>query len=214
MGVLGGFFMKTYKFHLIRHGLTEANDTGTYIGRTDLPLSGRGLTHLLDMAKEYTYPSATRFFTSPLLRCRQTLEVLYPHCEAEIADGLAECDFGDWEGRTVAQLKHDEAFLEWISGTRTDIPNGEDTKSFQQRAMAAFQEIVQECMKSGDTEVVVCTHGGIIMLLMAAFGLPQCDPKEWVCSDGAGFTLRVTPSVWMREPKAEALCAIPWKEEE
>ena len=80
--------------------------------------------------------------------------------------------------------------------------------------MQAFEAIVQECMRSGDTDVVICTHGGIIMLLMAAYGLPQCDPKEWVSSDGAGFTLRVTPSVWMREPKAEALCAIPWKEEE
>ena len=28
--------MKTYKFHLIRHGLTEANRDGRYIGTTDL----------------------------------------------------------------------------------------------------------------------------------------------------------------------------------
>ena len=51
------------------------------------------------------------------------------------------------------------------------------------------------------------------MLLMALYGLPELPMREWVTSDGAGFTLRVTPSVWMREPKAEALCAIPWEKD-
>ena len=206
--------MKTYKIHLLRHGLTEANDTGVYIGRTDLPLSPRGLSLLLDMKREFCYPTATRFFTSPLLRCRQTLEVLYPGCDPEIVEGLAECDFGEWEGRAVSQLKHDERFQEWVDGTSTKIPGGEDTAAFQQRVMQAFEQTVEQILRSGDTDTVICTHGGIIMLLMTAYGLPQLAMKEWVTSDGAGFTLRITPSVWMREPKAEALCAIPWKESE
>ena len=199
--------MKTYKIHLLRHGLTEANDNGTYIGRTDLPLSPRGLSLLLDMKKQFTYPGAVRFFTSPLLRCRQTLEVLYPGCEPEVVEGLAECDFGEWEGRSVAQLKYDEQFQNWVSG-------GEDTAQFQQRVMSAFEQTVEQILRSGATDSVICTHGGVIMLLMTAYGLPQLPMKEWVTSDGAGFTLRITPSVWMREPKAEALCAIPWREEE
>ena len=206
--------MKTYKIHLLRHGLTEANDTGTYIGRTDLPLSPRGLSLLLDMKKEFTYPGATRFFTSPLLRCRQTLEVLYPGCEPEVVEGLAECDFGEWEGRSVAQLKYDERFQDWVAGTSTAIPGGEDTVQFQQRVMTAFEQTVEQILRSGTTDAVICTHGGVIMLLMTAYGLPQLPMKEWVTSDGTGFTLRITPSVWMREPKAEALCAIPWRENE
>ena len=72
--------MKTYKIHLIRHGQTEANAKGLYIGMTDLPLSPEGLAELLTLKREYTYPGAARFFTSPLTRCKQTLEVLYPAC--------------------------------------------------------------------------------------------------------------------------------------
>ena len=35
--------MKGYRISLIRHGLTEANEKGIYIGRTDLPLSAKGI---------------------------------------------------------------------------------------------------------------------------------------------------------------------------
>ena len=81
--------MKSYKIHLLRHGLTEANERGWYLGLTDLPLSPSGLAALLEQKKKGGYPGAVRFFTSPLTRCRQTLEVLYPGCRPEVADGLA-----------------------------------------------------------------------------------------------------------------------------
>ena len=42
--------MKTYKIHLIRHGMTDANDKHLYIGgRTDLPLSPEGFADLLKL---------------------------------------------------------------------------------------------------------------------------------------------------------------------
>ena len=163
------------------------------------------------MKEVYTYPEAARFFSSPLMRCRQTLSVLYPGCTPEIVDGLAECDFGEWEGRSIAELKHNEAFLRWVSGEETVIPGGEDAATFQKRVMAAFEGLVQELLRSGETEAVVCTHGGVIMMIMSAYGLPKLELKEWVTNSGSGFTLRITPSVWMREPVAEALCAIPWE---
>ena len=54
--------MKSYRIHLIRHGMTEANERGLYIGkRTDLPLSAVGLRDLLDKKAEAIYPAATRF---------------------------------------------------------------------------------------------------------------------------------------------------------
>lgn len=202
--------MKTYKIHLIRHGRTLANAQGLYIGRTDMPLSPEGFQELLQMKEVYTYPGAARFFSSPLARCRQTLNVLYPGCAPEIVDGLAECDFGEWEGRSVAELKQNEVFLRWMSGEEPAIPGGEDASTFQKRVMTAFEGLVQELLRGGETEAVVCTHGGVIMMIMAAYGLPKLDLKEWVTNSGSGFTLRITPSVWMREPVAEALCAIPW----
>ncbi len=203
--------MKTYKIHLIRHGKTAANAEGLYIGRTDLPLSPEGLRELLDLKKDYQYPGAARFFTSPLARCRQTLEVLYPGCQPETVAGLAECDFGEWDGRPIRELKNDEGFLRWMEGIQKEIPGGEDAQTFQKRVMTAFEEVVQELMRSGDTEAVICTHGGVIMMLLMAYALPRLEMQECTAESGNGFTLRITPSIWMREPVAEVLCVIPWE---
>lgn len=204
--------MQTYKIHLIRHGKTDANRQGRYIGRTDLPLSPEGLQELLSLQKTYTYPGGVRFFTSPLMRCRQTLEVLYPGTQAEVREGLAECDFGDWEGQSIVQLKNDPAFLSWMEGSSGEIPGGESTEEFHRRVTGAFEDLVQDLMRTGDTEAVVCTHGGVIMMLMMTYALPKLDMADCVAEPGNGFTLRITPSLWMREPVAEALCMIPWEE--
>lgn len=203
--------MKTYKIHLIRHGITEGNESGQYIGRTDLALSPAGLSGLLSLKEKYEYPAAVRFFTSPLLRCRQTLEVLYPDCRPQVVQGLAECDFGDWEGKTLAQLKADPRFLQWMEGTVREIPHGESAQAFHDRVCASFEGIVNDLIHAGDTEAVICTHGGVITMLMQTYSLPRLEPKECLANPGQGFTLRVTPSIWMSEPLAEALCIIPWE---
>ena len=201
--------MKSYRIHLIRHGMTEANEQGLYIGKTDLPLSARGLRDLLDKKEEAIYPKATRFFVSPLSRCRQTLEVLYPGCEPTVMEGLAECDFGVWDGRRVEDLKHDEEFGRWVRGELQEIPGGEAAEEFHTRVKAAFEALVEYAMKMGDTDTVVCTHGGVIMMIMATYALPRADMSAWGADSGCGFTLRVTPALWMREPVAEAIDYVP-----
>lgn len=205
--------MKTYKIHLIRHGKTDANTQGRYIGRTDLPLSPEGLKELLELKEKMEYPGAARFFTAPLMRCQQTMKVLYPQAPLQVVEGLTECDFGDWEGKSIVQLKNDPMFLQWMEGTSQEIPNGESTEAFRKRVCAAFEAVVEELMRSGDTEAVICTHGGVIMMLMMAYALPKLSMGDCVANAGNGFTLRITPSVWMREPVAEALCMIPWEKE-
>ncbi len=204
--------MKTYKIHLLRHGRTEAGGQGRYIGRTDLPLSPEGFSQLLQMRDTFTYPSARRFFTCPLTRCQQTLELLYPGAQPTLVEGLTECDFGEWEGKTMTELKPDPRFRDWMAGGSGDIPGGESARQFQQRVMAAFEGVVEQLLREGETEAVVCVPGGVMMLILTAYGLPRLPMNEWAADAGCGFTLRVTPEVWMREPVAEALCAIPWLE--
>jgi alpha-ribazole phosphatase len=125
---------------------------------------------------------------------------------------LAECDFGEWEGKTVAQLKTDVRFQDWISGKRTDIPGGESAEAFQLRVKTVFEMIVENLMRTGETDAVVCTHGGVVMLIMAAYALPRSPLQAWTGPDGCGYTLRITPSLWMREPVAEAIAELPVQE--
>lgn len=194
--------------------MTEANADGRYIGRTDLPLSPEGLRALLELKEKYVYPGAERFFAGPLQRCRQTLEVLYPGCAPTVVPGLSEIDFGAFEGRRIAELKDDERFLRWMEGRLSDIPDGESTEAFRSRVCAAFEAVVDELIHRGQTEAVVCAPGGVITLLMQLYSLPRLEPKDCLVAPGQGFTLRVTPSIWMNEPLAEALCVIPWEKKD
>lgn len=194
--------------------MTEANADGCYIGRTDLPLSPEGLHALLALKEKYVYPGAVRFFCGPQQRCRQTLEVLYPGCAPTAVPGLSEMDFGAFEGRRIAELKGDEQFLRWMEGKLPGTPDGESVGDFRGRVCAAFEAVVDELIHRGQTEAVVCAPGGVITLLMQLYSLPRLEPKDCLAAPGQGFTLRVTPSIWMNEPLAEALCVIPWEKEE
>ena len=195
--------MKTYKIHLIRHGRESAKGVVRYIGKTDLPLTAKGREELEQMVSEEPFPNVDAVYTSPLLRCRQTAEILYPHLEPVIEEGLTECDFGLFEDKTPEELKDDPRYVEWLSGGTP--PEGESGEHFFKRSVVAFAKIVEEAMKKGQTEIAVVCHGGSIMSILAQCGIPQRTPSDWICGHGHGYTMLVTPSVWMRGYKAEVI---------
>ena len=87
--------MKGYRISLIRHGRTEANDKGIYIGRTDYPLSQKGISELYNKLDEFEYPHVGKVYSSPLQRCTETAEILFPDSSVQIVENLIEMDFGD-----------------------------------------------------------------------------------------------------------------------
>lgn len=115
----GMIIVKTYQIHLIRHGLTDGNTQGRYIGRTDLPLSGEGIRELKNLAEKYEYPRAELYYTSPMLRCIQTMNLLYPGTDCFEVPGLREVDFGKWEGKTAQELS-DDPLVPPMAGRRGD----------------------------------------------------------------------------------------------
>ena len=79
----------------IRHGATEGNLRRRYIGRTDEPLCEAGIAQVKALQKRGL--SVDRLFVSPLLRTRQTAELLFPQMPYTVVDGLIETDFGRFE---------------------------------------------------------------------------------------------------------------------
>ena len=82
--------MKSYRVHLIRHGVSEGARKGQYIGLTDSPLCEEGKTRLLALKKEAEYPRADACFCSANRRCRESLEILYPEATGTYLRGLEE----------------------------------------------------------------------------------------------------------------------------
>ena len=63
--------MKTFKLHLIRHGVTAGNLQGLYIGSgTDIPLCDEGRAQLAELKERFEYPQVDTVFSSPIpLQC-------------------------------------------------------------------------------------------------------------------------------------------------
>lgn len=202
--------MKSYTIHLIRHGVCEGNLEGRYVGRTQSPLAAQGLQALLALKGQGRYPEAEKYYASPCVRCVDTLKVLYPTADPEVIFELAECDFGDWENRLAEELGEDPAFLRWMEGGQNAAPpNGESSAVFMQRVCAGFEMLVKNMMTVGDRSAVLVTHGGVIMTLLAAYGLPRAQMTDWMCENGHGYSLRIDPMLWSRDNVAEVYAMLP-----
>lgn len=206
--------MKSYVIHFIRHGSVDETLAGKYIGTTDALLSDKGKMSLKKLNFDYAYPQPTVVFTSPLKRCTETCKILFPNIKPLVIDALSECNFGEWENKTADELKADPDFEKWLAGdTSVKPPRGESNDDFVRRICKMFESIVDGLMKTGTTECAIVTHGGIIMTLLAVYGLPQAKPFEWAMDNGFGYSLRVTPMLWQRDKVCEVFSTLPYEKE-
>lgn len=204
--------MKSYQIHLIRHGLTVENEKGKYIGATDVPLSQKGMLLLDKCLNEYTYPGVSVVYSSPLQRCLQTANILYPALTPTVVSGLAECNFGDWEGKTANELVADKNFANWLANSADiALPNGECGKDFLHRICIAFEKIVNGLMRSGEASAAIITHGGVIMNLLSIYGLPHAQPYDWQMDNGFGYSLRINALLWQRDKVCEVYALAPYE---
>ena len=81
------------------------------------------------------------------------------------------------------------------------------------RCYEALNIIISDMMYEGLTYVGVCTHSGIIMNMMAGFGVPKARPIDYVCGFGEGFEVLVTASMWQRSEAFEIVGSYPPKYE-
>ncbi len=200
--------MKTYKIHLIRHARYTDAEKGKYIGHTDISLSDEGKEQLAEFKNKYHYPEPEAVFSSPLKRCVETCSLLYPDKQPIIIDGLTECNFGEFENKTADELRDNEDFAGWLAGKNAP-PFGESSKEFGDRICSTFEKIVDGLVKSGVHEAAIITHGGVISIILSAYGLPQAPMHQWAVPNCCGFTLLIDASLWMRGKKAEIYGEVP-----
>lgn len=204
--------MKAYHLYLLRHGLTQGNREGRYIGRTDAPLSPEGEAELAGLRRRFIYPKAELYFSSPMRRCVSTLTMLYPGEDYRTVDGLRECDFGEYENRTIEELRDDPAYANWVAGAgRTAPPGGESSVEFQRRTCEAFEKIVDTLLHTGKNSAVVMAHGGTIMSILARYAFPRRAFYEWMTKNASGYEVLVTPQLWMSARAMEVAGRIPFE---
>ncbi|MDR2687132.1 MAG: histidine phosphatase family protein, partial [Oscillospiraceae bacterium] len=149
-------------------------------------------------------------FVSPLERCIETARILYPGLTPIELPGLKEYFFGEFEDKTPEQLQGHPLFPRWIAGEPGLAPPfAEDLPRFQARVSETFVKLCDGLLKTGARDCAVVTHGGVVMALLAAFGLPEAPMHDWLAPSGCGFTLRIEPSIWFRARKCEVTAMAP-----
>ena len=185
---------QTRQILLLRHGRTKANEGHLYCGSTDWPLSEEGRKCLMQKRGVYGTDWES-FYTSGLIRTKETMELLFGEQETVIEEpDLMEMDFGDFEGKSYEMLKDDPAYQEWISGDneRKVCPGGESGEQMRVRVLSALDRILQ---RDPAKRIVIVTHGGpIAAILQLLFPEKNLNRYEWQPECGEGYLLRITGS--------------------
>ena len=167
---------------LVRHGVTEATAAGLLDGRggADPALTAEGQRQAVAAAaalRSLLRGEPALVVTSSLARAVQTGAAIAGMLGArpQTDPDWDEQHFGDWEGRTVAQVCATADGASEYARLRTDAdyarPGGESRAQLQARVLAAY-EAVEHCAREAGRPVVVVSHrAALIAVLDAELGL-------------------------------------------
>ncbi len=154
----------TIRLALLRHAPTGWNETGRVQGSSDIALSEAGRAAV----RGWILPSPIdrwRRIASPLARARETAALLKPEHEAAIEPRLTEMDWGEWEGRTLADLRQelgDEMIRREVAGLDFRAPGGESPREVQARVRPWLAELA-----AGGEDTLAITHKGVVRAIYA-----------------------------------------------
>ena len=176
---------------VIRHGQTEWSATGKHTGRTDIPLTERGRAEAAAAARTLDGWTIDRAYTSPLIRARETAELVAPTCGLTLDDDLMEWDYGDYEGETTPETR--ERIPDWSVWTH-EIRGGESYDEVGERA-DRFLARAMDDVPGGN--VVVFAHGHYLAILIARWcGLHPVEGRRFALA-----TATVSLLGWHREDR-------------
>lgn len=195
------------KVQLIRHGQTEGNKLGRYIGTTDEPLSPEGK----DFLRGLFYEEPQAVYVSPLTRCIETAQLLFPGKELQVIEELSECDFGDFENKNYKELSGNPDYQAWIDSNGTlPFPKGESREEFQKRSLKGLEKVMEDCGEKDVAMAALVIHGGTIMNIMEAYAGEKRPFYEWHVKNGGGYTVEAVPEGWrMGKKELRLLEAFP-----
>lgn len=138
---------------LVRHAPTSATRAAAFPADEELDERGRELAAGLAAA----VPRRSEVITSPARRCRQTAEAA--GLAAAVDERIAECDFGTWTGRSLADVNADDpaAVQSWMLDPDASPHGGESLALFSTRIARWLDDQAAQ-----DGRMTVITHGEVV----------------------------------------------------
>lgn len=188
------------KIVFIRHLKTPGNEKRQYIGRTDEALSEQAVEEFRRHQEKSIgelYPPVQHIISSPLKRCIQTADLVYPGQEISTEPMLRECDFGEYEQKTYEELKDEPEYIRWMeSGGMTAFPGGEDQRAFRRRCVDGVKKWIGRLLEEGADSAAFVVHGGTIMAVFSEMAEEKRGFYYWQVENGGGYSADVTAEDW------------------
>lgn len=171
----------------IRHGKTKSNIEHRYLGKTEEPLSKEGKQALEKQMKAGMYQGCDVVFVSPMKRCIETAELLYPDRNRIVISEWEEMDFGAFEGKNYQELQKDPRYQQWIDSNGTlPFPEGESREQFLMRCKSGWDRMVKILRETDAKQVAIVVHGGTIMAVLST--LHGGEYFDYQVTNGDGYT--------------------------
>ncbi|MCH9611623.1 MAG: Acid phosphatase [Chlamydiia bacterium] len=143
---------KLSRLIIIRHGETEWTASGQHTGRSDIPLTPDGEKQAHALRPYVEQLGIDHVFMSPLQRVKKTAQIIGLAEQAVEDPDLLEIDYGDFEGKTTAEIQ--ETIPGW--NVFSDVlPNGESLDAVTERADRLLHKVTG---LAGTTAVVTSGH--------------------------------------------------------
>ncbi len=168
---------------LVRHGETEWNRQQRFQGQIDVPLNDTGREQARQAAEFLRSVPLDLAFSSPMLRPRETAEIIlthHPEQSLNFLDGLMEIRHGLWEGKYEREIEAEYPGLlaQWqAQPEQVQMPEGENLQQVWERANATWQSVV-ETTGEGRTGLVVAHDAVNKVILAKLLGL---GPEHFWC---------------------------------
>lgn len=181
---------------LIRHAAHDLLGN-TLAGRTrDIALNAQGAAQARELATRLQHADITALVCSPRLRARQTIAPLASALERgiEVDARFDEIDFGEWSGRTFAELVHAPGWSTWCEQrSQARPPGGETIAEVQARAVDAITALGRD---HGAGTVAIVSHGDVIKAAVAAYLGSSLDALERFDIAPASVTVIAIVDAW------------------
>lgn len=171
---------------LIRHAQAEGNLYRMMQGHWDGELTPAGIQQAEDLVERFRGAKIDQVYSSDLSRSRLTAAPISAQRGLEVITDarLREINVGVWETEFFANLKH--RCPEEIKTFLTDpdnwsVPGSETRMEVQQRAMAAFRDIIKA---NEGKSVAIVSHGVTIRcILTELLDIPISDMSLPICGN-------------------------------
>jgi broad specificity phosphatase PhoE len=161
-------FGHTLRFILVRHGLTDWNESGRLLGRIAIGLNERGRRQARALADALREVQVRAVFSSPQQRTQETAQAIASAqgVEVQTEPGLDEVWLGRWQGKTFGEIQDDPDLLPVLRDPTYVCDAIEPATEVQSRVVA----VVETLRRARDpTPVVLVSHGDPLRLILAHY---------------------------------------------